>query len=78
MVDVVVAFRDAVMATILAWSGVGGPTDMASLNGGAAKGPAAKPAPVEKVIQDDKKKPQASLTGDGINCPDKKALATSI
>lgn len=50
MVEVVVAFRDAVMATLLAWSGVGDPDMMADKGGGSAKGPAAKPAPIEKTL----------------------------
>lgn len=59
MVDVVVAFRDAVMATLLAWSGVGDHQLADAKSGGAAKGPAAKPAPVEKVVTE--KKPTASM-----------------
>lgn len=51
MIEVVVAFRDAVMATLMAWGGVDG--EAVQMDGGAAK-----PAPVEKVV-DHKKSPAA-------------------
>jgi hypothetical protein len=65
MIEVVVAFRDAVMATLMAWGGVDGET---AHDGGAAKGPAAKPIPIEKKVD---KKPAAFLYDE--SCPSRKA-----
>lgn len=74
MIEVVVAFRDAVMATLMAWSGVEG-GEAVLTDGGSSKGPAAKPAPVEKVV--DHKKPAAYLIEP--ECPKAKATqATHI
>lgn len=56
MIDVVVSLRDAVMATLLAWGGVG---DVQMANGENASGrhPEADPAVIEKSVE----KPAASL-----------------
>lgn len=69
MIEVVVAFRDAVMATLMAWGGVD--EDPALRDGGAARGPAAKPVPVVKPV-DDHKKPTAWQMDD---CPSTKPVA---
>lgn len=56
MIEVVVTLRDAVMASLLAWGGVG-ETQMADGDSLSRRHPATEPAVIEKSIQ----KPEASI-----------------
>jgi hypothetical protein len=56
MIEVVVSLRDAVMASLLAWGGVG-ETQMAEADALLGRHPAVEPAVIEKTVE----KPAASI-----------------